>query len=293
MIRSMTGYGAASVETAVLRASAQAKSVNHRFLEVGLRVPRWLAPLEPEIKGLVQSRVARGRVDVTVVATLLAGTPAGVAINRPVIAALVGALRSVQEEFELAGGLHIADVARFPGVVEMTDPEGEVAAAHREAVLGVIEKALGELGQMRSAEGRALGADVAGLLDAIDAAGARIEALSAEGKAQRQAALVEKARSLVGELGLEEPRLYQEVARLVDRSDVAEELQRLRSHVAQTRELLLKGGACGKTFDFLAQEMLREATTMGSKASSAAMVGQVVGLKSEVERFREQAQNVE
>jgi uncharacterized protein (TIGR00255 family) len=146
---------------------------------------------------------------------------------------------------------------------------------------------------MRRAEGGHLEADLRRGLDAVEAAAARIETVSAAGQAERRAALLAKGRELCAELGLEDGRLYQEVVRLVDRHDVAEELQRLRSHVAQARELLGTDVPSGKRLDFLAQELAREANTLGSKAVSAAMVQEVVALKSEIERVREQVQNVE
>jgi uncharacterized protein (TIGR00255 family) len=146
---------------------------------------------------------------------------------------------------------------------------------------------------MRRVEGETLRAVLLAGLDAVDAAAARIEALSVSERAARRDQLLERARSLRDDLGLDDGRLYQEVLRLVDRQDVAEEVQRLRSHVAQARAAIGGEGPCGKRLDFLAQEMAREANTIGSKVASAALVQEVVGLKSELERLREQVQNVE
>jgi uncharacterized protein (TIGR00255 family) len=170
---------------------------------------------------------------------------------------------------------------------------GGLDEERRQDLLRAVEEALGELEQMRRAEGDTLEAVLLASLDAVEAAAGRIEALSLSERAGRRDALLEKARSIRDELGLDDGRLYQEVLRLVDRQDVAEEVQRLRSHVAQARAALRGEEPCGKRLDFLAQELGRETNTIGSKVASAALVQEVVALKSELERLREQVQNVE
>jgi uncharacterized protein (TIGR00255 family) len=184
-------------------------------------------------------------------------------------------------------------VARFPGAVEVLDGDTSVDEAATREIVSSLQQALAGLDGMRRAEGAHLEADLRRALDAVEAAAARIETLSAAGRAERRDAVLARARELSAELGLDDGRLYQEVVRLLDRHDVAEELQRLRSHVAQARGLLSADAPCGKRLDFLAQELAREANTLGSKAASAEMVQEVVALKSEVERVREQVQNVE
>jgi uncharacterized protein (TIGR00255 family) len=157
----------------------------------------------------------------------------------------------------------------------------------------VVAEALDGLVAMRRSEGAHLRAVLGETLDALESGAARLESLSASEREARAAALLEKARGFVRDLGLEEARLYQEVVRLADRQDVAEELERLRGHVAQSREALAGAVPCGKRLDFLAQELAREVNTVGSKAASTAMAREVVSLKAEVERFREQVQNLE
>jgi uncharacterized protein (TIGR00255 family) len=175
----------------------------------------------------------------------------------------------------------------------MPEMPGETDLELRGRVLDLADQALGTLLSMRKAEGARLREDLLAGLSAIEAAAGRIESLSAEGREAKRAALVERVRGLQLELGLDEPRLYAEVARQVERHDVAEEVQRLRSHVAMARELMGAGEPCGKRLDFLAQELMREANTVASKSASAALAQEVVGLKSHVDRFREQVQNVE
>ncbi len=292
-MRSMTGYGAAAVDSPEFRASVTARSLNHRYLDLTVHTPRRLQAIEIDVKRLVQARVQRGRVEVSIQASLRQGEAEVVLAPPAVVGALVQALRRIQDEHGLPGELGAADVARFPGVLELTELGAGLDEDRRQELLGAVDKALGELEHMRRTEGETLQAVLLGSLDALEAAASRIEALSLTERAARREALVEKARALRDELGLEDGRLYQEVVRLVDRQDVAEELQRLRSHVTQARAAVSADSPSGKRLDFLAQEMGREANTIGSKVASAALVQEVVALKSELERLREQVQNVE
>jgi uncharacterized protein (TIGR00255 family) len=289
----MTGYGTAAVDTEALRASVTARSLNHRYLDLTVHAPRRLQALEPDVKRLVQARVQRGRVEVSIQASLRAGEAAVVLAPPGVIAALVDALRRIQQDHGLEGELRAADVARFPGIVELAELATDVDEPRRHEVLRAVDDALAQLEQMRRAEGEGLQRVLLQSLDAVEAAAGRIEELSLSERAARRDSLLEKARGLRAELGLEEGRLYQEVLRLVDRQDVAEEVQRLRSHVAQARAAVRGEGPAGKRLDFLAQELGREANTIGSKVASAPLVQEVVALKSELERLREQVQNVE
>ena len=291
-VRSMTGFGTAAVESGCLRASVTARSVNHRYLDLSVHLSRRLAELEPDVRRLVQARVQRGKVEVSVQARFQQDDTAAVSVSAPLVAGVVRALREVQTAHGLAGEVTVADVMRFPGTFEV--PEDETGlGAERADLLEAIDGALSGLDGMRAAEGDGLAAVIASALDAIGAAAVRIDALSESEKGVRREALLQKVAELRQELGLEEQRLYQEVVRVVERADVAEEVQRLKSHVAQARELLAADGPCGKRLDFLAQELAREANTIGSKSASAPLVREVVGLKAEVERLREQVQNVE
>jgi uncharacterized protein (TIGR00255 family) len=200
----------------------------------------------------------------------------------------------MQSEYGLEGGVSVADLVRFPGAIERVDDVGELPQEVRAAVGDLVGKALDGLDGMRRAEGERLSRELERLLDAVEDRASRIQVRSGETRGPRQAALLDRARELVGELGLDEARLYQEVVRAVERHDVAEEIQRLRSHTASVRELLAGNGAqAGKRLDFLAQELMREANTVGSKVQDAPAIREVVELKAEIERFREQVQNVE
>jgi uncharacterized protein (TIGR00255 family) len=290
----MTGYGSASLEMEPLRAAVTVRSVNHRFLDVSVHLPRRLSPLEAEAKERVARTIARGRVEVSVQAGLPEAGEEAVTAHRPLVASVVRTLRDLQNEFGLEGGVTVGDLARFPGILERVEAATEVPEAVRQAVHDLLGQALAGLDAMRCAEGLRLRAELERLVEGIEAAAARVEARSADSRSARQEALLERARALLAELGLEDGRLYQEVVRAVERHDVAEEVQRLRSHAASVRELLAAEGApSGKRLDFLAQELMREANTVGSKIADAAAIREVVELKSLIERLREQVQNVE
>jgi uncharacterized protein (TIGR00255 family) len=294
MIRSMTGYGHAAAETGSLRAAVTVRSVNHRFLDLTVHLPRPLHLLEAEVKERVTAAVSRGRVEVSIQAVLPEAGKQSVVASRPLVTSLVRTLRDMQSEYGLEGGVSVADLVRFPGAIERVEDVAEVAPEARAAVVDLVARALEGMDGMRRGEGERLRRELERILDAVEGRASRIESRSAETRQARQAALLERSRELVAELGLEDARLYQEIVRAVERHDVAEEIQRLRSHTASVRELLAADGAqAGKRLDFLAQELMREANTVGSKVQDAPAVRDVVELKSEIERFREQVQNVE
>lgn len=292
MIRSMTGYGAATVDTEALQASATVRSLNHRYFDLSLHLSRSIAPLEQEVKDVVQRRLGRGKIDVTLNATFTQGDAPVRVIPRPFANELVVTLRALRDRHALGGDVTVGDLARF-GAVEVVEAPAEFGEERRESVLSVLRHALDGLEKMRGIEGEHLAADLEGRLSAIEGAVGRIDGLMETTRAARIAALQEKVRALTQDMGLEDARLYQEVVKLVDRQDTSEEAVRLRSHVAQTRALLSSRETVGKRLDFLAQELAREANTIGSKAASAAVTQEVVNLKAEIEKLREQVQNVE
>jgi len=293
MIRSMTGFGSAGLESETVRAAVTARSLNHRYLDVSVQVPRRLQPLEAEIRASVTRALRRGRVELVVQAAPGKGSPETVEAARPLISSLVRTMRDLQNEFGLEGGVSVSDLMRFPGGLERSGAPTTVTEGEREAVLALVARALEGLESMRQAEGGRLKDDLERALGSIERAAEAIERRAGESRAERESSLVERLRALSAELALDDARLYQEVVRAVERHDVAEELQRLRSHVAMTRELLGDEAPVGRRLDFLAQELMREANTLGSKSADAALVQAVVELKAEIERLREQVQNVE
>lgn len=294
MIRSMTGFGQAAIEQDALRASVSVRALNHRFFDLTLHLPQRLQALEADTRERVKAVVGRGRVELSLQAALPQGAGEAVVASRALVASLVRALRDMQNEFGLDGGVSVADLVRFPGALERAPGPVVLDDAVRQALAGLVDQALAGLERARLAEGERLGLELERVLGAIEQAASRLEARFESTRKPRAQALVERARALVAELGLDEPRLYQEAVRAVERHDVSEELQRLRSHAAAARELIRgEAGQAGKPLDFLAQELMREANTVGSKAQDAEAIREVVGLKTEIERFREQVQNVE
>lgn len=292
MILSMTGLGLASSEAGPFRGTVVIRSLNHRFLDVSLRVSRALVPLESPIRELIRSRVRRGRVEATVRGDL-GDMPAAVTVSRPLVTALVETLRGLAAEHKLRDDLSLASLVQMPGLVEFGEEAQAPDAGGRDALLALVGQALNRLEEMRGAEGERL-ANVLGVhLAAIAAISERIASLAEARPEVRREELLQRAREVRETLALDEARLYHEIARLVERADIHEELARLRGHVAQARESVAVGGACGKALDFLAQEMMREANTVGSKAGDAEVVREVINLKNEIERFREQVQNIE
>jgi len=296
VIRSMTGYGSAATESAALRASVTVRSLNHRFLEMTVHLSRRLQSMEREIRDLVQSRLSRGRVEVNVQASLASASDEGgdvVVASRPLVASFVRTLRDMQNEFGLDGNVAVADLVRFPGALERLETPLPAESEVRAGIMALVARALDGLAEMRRAEGGRCEGDLLRALAVIEESAGRMNGLAEGSREARRRVLAERLRELSGELGLDEGRLYQEVVRAVERHDVTEELQRLGSHVAMARELLRSEEPAGKRLDFLAQELAREANTLGSKAADAAVVREVVNLKAEIEKFREQVQNVE
>ena len=293
MIRSMTGYGTAAAQSEALKAAVTVRSLNHRYLDVSVHLSRSLQALETDIKRVVQERISRGRVELAVQAAFTRDEEGVVVAPRPIVGGLVRALRQIKLEHALAGEVAVADIARFPGALEVVEGPDNLDDDRRGALLAVVTRALDGLQGMRDTEGAHLHRDLTGALAAIEGAATRIAERTEAGKALRRDALAEKVRTACQEMSLDDSRLYQEVVRVVDRHDVAEEIQRLGSHVTQARQALESAGPSGKRLDFLAQEMAREANTIGSKAVSSEVVQDVVALKTEIERFREQVQNVE
>jgi uncharacterized protein (TIGR00255 family) len=292
-MKSMTGYGRGTVSGDDFSVSVDLKTVNNRFLDVHLRIGSELASVEPAIKRRISSRLARGRVDVTV--SFERTAQVAYELNRPLIAGYVEALRQLQQDFAIEGVLDINVLARIPGalVPSRNGIDESMIAALEQA----IDQALDDLERMRQQEGEALRIELAERVAKIEALVPTIEA-SAAGLAD---AYRQRLQKRIGELlsrggqpiEVDPGRLAQEVAYLADRSDVSEEMVRLRSHLAQFQEALKSTGETGKMLDFLLQELNREANTTLSKSTDLTIKEAALSIKAEVEKLREQVQNVE
>lgn len=292
-MKSMTGYGRGSVAGSDFSVSVDLKTVNNRFLDVHLRLSGELSQLEGEIKRRISSRLARGRVDVAI--TFERTSAVAYELNRPLIAGYVGALREMQKEFEIGGEVDINVLARLPGALQ---PARDGLSDHMIAgIESAIDAALNELEKMREQEGELLRQEMNQRVDNIEALVPQIEA-AAEGLFENyRARLLKRITELFNRdqqlIELDPARMAQEVAYLADRSDVSEEMVRLRSHLAQFREALNSTGETGKMLDFLLQELNREANTTLSKSTELSIKEAALGIKAEVEKLREQVQNVE
>ena len=292
-MKSMTGYGKAMVAGDDFSVSVDLKTVNNRFLDIHLRVGAELASLEPGIKKRITSRLTRGRVDVTI--SLERTAQMVYELNRPLIAGYVNALKQLQQDFQIAGELDINVLARIPGALQPA--RNNIDERVVTALEAAVDQALDELEKMREQEGEALKSELRERVKKIETLVPVIEA-SAAGLAEAYRVRLQKR---IGELlnrggqvvEIDPARLAQEVAYLADRSDVSEEMVRLRSHLTQFQEALNAPGEAGKMLDFLLQELNREANTTLSKSTDLAIKEAGLAIKAEVEKLREQVQNVE
>ena len=269
------------------------KTVNNRFLDVHLRLSAEIASLEATVKRRVNTRLSRGRVDIAV--TFERTTQLLYELNRPLIAGYVDALRTMQQEFQLPGEPDINIVARLPGALQPARDALEPRMI--EGVERAVDAALDDLEKMREQEGATLQAEMRDRLDRIETLVPTIESAAAGLVDAYRVRLNRKITELVNRGGqnieLDPGRLAQEVAYLADRSDVTEEMARLRSHISQFREALDSTADTGKMLDFLLQELNREANTTLSKSTDLAIKESALAIKAEVEKLREQVQNVE
>jgi uncharacterized protein (TIGR00255 family) len=290
----MTGIGTTVVETPAGRFEAEARSVNHRFLKVSVRLPLALESLEPSVEERVRARVERGHVTVGLRHTAPPGASAAVArVDEDAARAAAARLRALADALRLDGGVRLRDVLLVPGVLA-SPAAGGADDATRDAALAAVDGALAGLVEARAREGERMARECLAILDRIAAATERVAARAPEVPLLYRDRLEARLASLLEGSGaaVDPAHLAREVAGFADRADVTEEVARLRAHEAHARERLAAGGS-GRTLDFLVQEMNREANTIGSKSPDAALSAVVVEMKADVERLREQVQNLE
>lgn len=298
MIRSMTGYSSGRMEAAGFSLSMQVKTFNHRFLDLQFRLPFGLESLEPWLRQTVKSHVARGHVELNVVLDRTGNCPARV--DRALLREYVEACRQVRQELNYTSEVNVETVLRIPGVVVSSSSELQPQELHevRMAVEALAGATLGRLNEMRAREGQALEDDVRGRLNRLTDLAAAVQGLAGRMLPAYQRRLDRRLRDMVGNAAVDPSRLAQEVIFLSSRSDIAEELTRLESHIRQVRQLLEEASDVGKKLDFLLQEMNREANTVLSKTTDVPEVGSEIArhaieMKTEIEKLREQAQNIE
>ena len=297
MIKSMTGYASLTHEDERATIGVTVKTVNHRFLDVQLRMPQSLAESEPRIRALLQKRLARGRVEVAITVQPRTVPAPSVEVNEDVVNALAAALDRAREKGLVAGVLTPGDLLRVPQAVSIrerpveADPavEAQVAAS----VEAAIEQALADLDAMRVREGDHLRADLDGRRLLLGDLVGGLEGAALEGRSGVEARLRERVREIGAELPVDETLLAQEIVRAAARSDISEEVTRFRGHLLHWGALSDNAEPCGRKLDFLLQEMNREINTIGSKADGLRVSELVINAKAELEKMREQVQNVE
>ena len=295
MILGMTGYGRGQREQSGLSVAAEIRTVNHRFADVQLRMPRTLAALEPELRRSIGQRLGRGRADVSVRLEYTQGRPCRVEINHSLVTGLVEASTRLREDLGVEGVLDLATVLRFPEAVSTRTGQDEPDVQAHGLVREAIDEALVAVQGMRAAEGALIVSDLEPRLARVEELRQAIERRAAVVPDEARRRLEQRLEELIPQgAGLAPGRLEAEVALLADRSDITEELVRLAGYVQQTRELLTssRDDVNGRRFDFLLQELNREVNTIGSKAGDSSIGTDVVELKQELERIREQVQNV-
>ena len=292
MILSMTGYGRARQTLDGRDITVELRSVNSRFLEYSSRIPRAFSFLEDPLKKLVSARVSRGKVELSLSIQTVTAADTVVSVNWPLAEGYRTALDEMARRMEVKNDVTVGMLARFPDVLVQTAAPTDEEELWQD-VRGVAEQAVDAFVAMRAAEGEKLKADIAGRLTTIETLVAQIEADSA-GRVQAYSdKLYARLQELLGDRTIDEARLVTEAAIFADKTAIDEETVRLHSHVAQYREILQLEEPIGRKLDFLTQELNRESNTIGSKCQDVAITRLVVELKSEIEKIREQIQNIE
>ena len=293
MIKSMTGYGRARQELHKRDITVEVRSVNNRYLDCAVKMPRMYTFAEDAVKKHVQQAMSRGKVDVFITVDATAADVSKVAVNGDLAAQYAAALRELAavcgaESYQPSP----ETLARFPDVLTVTKEDEDLETVSAD-LCAVLDQALDAYNAMRAVEGKKLAEDIAGRLDAIERYTGQVEARSPETVAEYRAKLTARMEEVLQSTAIDEQRILTEAAIYADKVAVDEETVRLRSHVAQLRTMLESDEPMGRKMDFLIQEVNRESNTIGSKCNDVAIANVVVGLKAEVEKMREQVQNVE
>ncbi|MBN2241978.1 MAG: YicC family protein [Acidobacteria bacterium] len=293
MILSMTGYGAASAQKDDIAVSVEIRTVNHRFLDLHVRVPREYLVLEGEIQRAVRKVLDRGRVEISL--SIQNTGPTEFLVNEGLVRGFLEAGQKLKENYKIQGDLDIKAILSLPGILQNRDLLSEAPGIVSELTFACIEKALESVLHMRRHEGDSLRTVMLGHLGVIEQDAARIRELSAASAAETLQKLQARLEQLLPPAGggVDPQRLAQEAALLADKADISEEIARLKSHIAQYRSLVDAEEKTGKKLDFLLQELHRETNTILSKSGSLEIANHAIAIKTEIEKLREQVQNVE
>lgn len=294
MIRSMTGFGRAQISAEDYNITVEIRSVNHKYSEFYIRIPRSYSFLEEKVKALLATEISRGKVECSVQIEAVADESVEISVNEPLATGYVKAIEEIAEKYNLKNDLTAMSVAKFSDVLKVTNSPVDEDALW-EKVSAVVEGALKEFVSMRTAEGEKLKADVLSRANVILENVKYIEERSPETVKAYSQKLLERMKNVLGEnnVQIDEARILTEAAIYADKVAVAEETVRLRSHFDQLNSMLSSDAAIGRKIDFLVQEMNREANTIGSKAQDVDIARRVIDIKAEIEKIREQIQNIE
>lgn len=292
MIKSMTGYGGAKGSAEGLSVSIELKSVNNRYLDVSVKLPRTMLFAEEPIKAAVGRHISRGKVDVFVTVNQSASDDMEVRVNEPLLKGYIEALSAAAEKFGLQNDMTVMSLCRLPDVLS-TDRREIDSSALMTGITEILERALTEYDAMRLREGEKLRDDVLARLETISRLTGVVEENAPKTVAEYRARLEQKLQEVLATANIDESRVLTEAAIFADKIAVDEETVRLRSHISQLRGLTNGESPAGRKMDFLIQELNREANTIGSKCQNADIAHVVVELKAEIEKIREQIQNVE
>ncbi len=292
MIRSMTGYGRGEGILHDRAITVELRAVNNRYLDCSVKIPRLYVFAEEAIKAQVQKRVGRGKVDVFVSIDSSAADKVEVTLNRPVADGYYAALTQMRDTYGLRDDISVSLLSRFPDVFLVEKEQGDADVIAQD-ILQVLEQALTDFNAMREREGQKLAEDIRAKAAGIAALVSKVEERSPETVSEYREKLRQRMEEVLENTQLDESRILTEAAIFADKVAVDEETVRLRSHLSQLEDMLEKGGAIGRKLDFLIQEFNREANTIGSKCSDVALSRVVVDLKGEIEKIREQVQNIE
>lgn len=292
MLNSMTGYGKGEAECDGLTVSVELKSVNHRYADISVRLPRSFLALENVLRKRVGQSLKRGKIDVYVNYELTGGSQAAPQLNFELAAAYQQLLVGMQKDLGLAGEISAEYIASQKDVIQVKDAELDDQVL-QECLFAALEKGLEQLLTMRRAEGEETRQDIESRLQASELLLAQVEARAPQVPLEWQEKLTERLARLQQGIEFDPQRVAQEIAVFTDRCDISEELARFKSHLVQFRALFEDSEPVGRRMDFLVQELNREVNTMGSKSNDAELTNSVVALKAEFEKVREQVQNIE
>ena len=292
MVKSMTGYGRARQTLHGRDITVEVRSVNNRYLDCTVKVPRTYIFAEDAVKSRVQKAVSRGKVDVFITIDATAADETVVAVNEPLARGYYEALTKIRDMFSLEGELTAAVLAKFPDVLTVTKAEEDLESVAGD-ICAVLDEALEAYNAMRAVEGEKLCEDIAGRVTTIETVVGKVEERSPQTVAAYREKLTARMQEVLQSTTIDESRILTEAAIFADKIAVDEETVRLRSHIAQLRTMLKSDQPVGRKLDFLIQEVNRECNTIGSKCNDLTIAQDVVNMKAEVEKIREQVQNIE